>query len=517
MSRRRRFISALGSGYLALVANVFFTAISVPLALHYLTREEFGLWSVVLQITGYLSLLDLGVGQSVSRLLIDWKDDVNGGVYGAVLKTASVAFAFQALAVVVFGVTCNHAVSQLMNIPAALRSTFEALLLWQCVTVAITFLATPLTLPLWSHQRSDLVNIAAVATFAVSLGFLWIGFALGFKTFGLLVSSIAGTLTSISLNACSTLRLKVLPSRANWGVLSWERFWEVFRFSRDLFLLGLAAQLISASQLVLVSRLISLDAAAVWSVCMKSFAMAQLVVCRVLDFSAAGLAELVVWGEHERFRSRLASIVALSAIGAGFFGVLGAFGNQGFVSFWTNGRIGWNSWNDVCAATYLFLICVSRCYTMIAALLKQIGNYKYVSLLEGVLVITGSILLAPHLNFLGILASSVIANILCSGLYGIMRVSKYFHASVVDITFGWLAGPFRFICAFVLVGSVIFWAGGKFQGPLAFGFTAACAGLCGFVLAMLIGLPNEFRTELLTLVRKSGWRTFFQRNQSDNP
>ena len=107
------------------------------------------------------------------------------------------------------------------------------------------------------------------------------------------------------------LRLKVLPSRANWGVLSWERFWEVFRFSRDLFLLGLAAQLISASQLVLVSRLISLDAAAVWSVCMKSFAMAQLVVCRVLDFSAAGLAELVVWGEHERFRSRLASIVAL--------------------------------------------------------------------------------------------------------------------------------------------------------------------------------------------------------------
>jgi len=300
-------------------------------------------------------------------------------------------------------------------------------------------------------------------------------------------------------------------------VLSWERFWEVFRFSKDLFVLGLAAQLISASQLVLVSRLISLDAAAIWSVCMKSFAMAQLAVCRILDFSAAGLSEMVVWGEQERFRSRLASIIALSAIGAGFFGVLGAFGNRGFVHFWTGGRITWDTWNDVCAGTYLFLMCVTRCFTAITGIVKQIGNYKYISLLEGVLVIAGSILLAPHLHFLGILASSIIANILCSGLYGIMRVSKYFHASVVDITFGWLAGSFRFICAFALVGSVIFWAGGKFQGPLAFGFTAACAGLCGFVLAMLIGLPNEFRTELLTLVRKSGWRTFFQRNQSDNP
>jgi len=73
MSRKRRFITALGSGYLALIANVVFTAVSVPLALHYLSKEEFGLWSVVLQITGYLSLLDLGVGQSVSRLLVDSK------------------------------------------------------------------------------------------------------------------------------------------------------------------------------------------------------------------------------------------------------------------------------------------------------------------------------------------------------------------------------------------------------------------------------------------------------------
>src|SRR5260370_29360926 len=82
ISRTKRFASALASGYLALAANVVYTLASIPLALHYLTREEFGLWAVVGQITGYFALLDFGVGQSVSRILIDYKDDVNGGEYG---------------------------------------------------------------------------------------------------------------------------------------------------------------------------------------------------------------------------------------------------------------------------------------------------------------------------------------------------------------------------------------------------------------------------------------------------
>jgi len=507
MSRKRRFLTALGSGYLALIANVFFTGVSVPLALHYLTREEFGLWSVVLQITGYLSLLDLGVGQSVSRLLVDSKDNVDGGVYGSVLKTAIIVFGFQAVTIGILGFTCNRAVSGLMNIPPNLTSTFESLLLWQCQVVAITFLATPLiSVPLWSHQRSDIANLSVVATFAVNLGFLWLGFALGFKTFSLLVSNIAGTAVSIGLNTWAVVRLKLLPSARNWGELSWERFWEVFRFSRDLFVINLASQLISASQIVMVSRLIGLEAAAVWSICMKSFTMAQLVVCRVLDFSAAALSEMVVHGEQARLRSRLASIVAISAVGAGFFGVLGALGNRGFVQFWTNGRVSWNNWDNVFAGFYVISICVTRCYTGISGLTKRIGLYKYVSLLEGVLVIAGSIVLAPRLQFLGILASSIFANLLCSGLYGAVRVAKYLDTPVSEVTVGWLSGACRFLLVFALAGYLIFWAGSRFEGLLAFSCTAVLSALIGILLALLVGLPTEFRKEIILLTQKRGLR-----------
>ena len=84
-SRTHNFIRGLGAGYLAIAVNIAYTAASVPLALHYLGKEQFGLWALALQITGYLILLDLGVSSAVSRFIADHKDDVNNSSYGSLL------------------------------------------------------------------------------------------------------------------------------------------------------------------------------------------------------------------------------------------------------------------------------------------------------------------------------------------------------------------------------------------------------------------------------------------------
>ena len=62
------------SGYGLTLVNLLFTVVSVPLALHYLTKQEFGIWAIALQFASYLLLVDLGVSASVSRLLADHKD-----------------------------------------------------------------------------------------------------------------------------------------------------------------------------------------------------------------------------------------------------------------------------------------------------------------------------------------------------------------------------------------------------------------------------------------------------------
>jgi O-antigen/teichoic acid export membrane protein len=502
MSRAKRFASALASGYLALAANVVYTVLSIPLALRYLTREEFGLWVVVGQITGYFALLDFGVGQSVSRILIDHKDDVNGGEYGATLKSASLVFFFQAAGIFLVGALGGHLLAGLLQIPAHLRSGFQMLMFLQCSVAALNFVTTPFWLPLWSHQRSDIVNLAAVAVFLVNGLFLWSGFQAGLRYYSLALANFAGMVVYISITSCATFKLGFVPSHQKWGKITGAKFREIFGFSRDLFILQVANQFISASQIVLVSRLIGLDAAGVWSVCTKGFTLAQQIVFKIFEFSAPGFSEMVVRGETTRFRVRLGTIVSVTAVVAALIATLGAFGNRTLVLFWTGGKVTWDQLVDVCAALYLFFACVTRCYTGVTGIVKRIGNFKYVILLEGVLVVLGSVWLAPTLHFVGVFLSAILANLICSGLYGVNFVSRHFDTTVSGVTITWLKPALRFVGAFACLAGLIFWIAAQFRGVLPFVLAAVLASVIGLVLGFLVGLREETRMEILSLARQ---------------
>jgi hypothetical protein len=69
MSRVKRFTLSVTTGYLQLGVNVFYTLASVPLALHYLPKKAFGLWALVMQVSSYLALVDLGMASLAARLV----------------------------------------------------------------------------------------------------------------------------------------------------------------------------------------------------------------------------------------------------------------------------------------------------------------------------------------------------------------------------------------------------------------------------------------------------------------
>ena len=92
LDRKNRFWAGLTAGYFAFGANLVYTLVSVPLALHFLSRAEFGLWVLVTQVAGYLMLLDLGMTSSVARFLADHKDSMEKGEYGNILQTGRRVF-----------------------------------------------------------------------------------------------------------------------------------------------------------------------------------------------------------------------------------------------------------------------------------------------------------------------------------------------------------------------------------------------------------------------------------------
>jgi len=507
MSRRKRFFSSLGSGYGALLANVVYTGASVPLALHYLNPTLFGLWAVIAQISGYLSLLDFGVNASVARLLVDHKDDLNGGTYGSLLKAAGLVFAVQGVVVLAIGIIGSPVLANLVGVKDSSRSDFLLLMLVQCAVLAITFLTKPFYLTLWSHQRSDVVNYTAIVGLLTNLVTLWLGFAIGLGIIAFPVSQFAGLVVNTGVTATMSRALGLLPRKECWGRVNSRTFGEIFSFSRDVFLLGIAAQIISASQVVMVCRFLGLEAAATWSICNKVFQFAQQIVYRLFDFSEAAFSEMIVRREIERFKHRFASIITLTASAAVLFAILGIATNAGVVRFWTGGRISWNFTCDVAAAIFLVTSSVDRTYSFIVILLKEIGGYRFVVLLEAGLVIAGGSLLGPRLGFVGIFIASIGSSILCSGLYGVYRTAKFLQLSPIQITAGWLGRPAAFALVFAAVGlissrpflnSPTFWI---------FALAAATTGVTGLLIFYFIGLQRPLKMELnhllSSLIRRS--------------
>ena len=128
-TRTRNFFRGLGAGYVAIAVNIAYTTASIPLALHYLGKEQFGLWALAQQIMGYLMLLDLGVSPAVSRFIANLKDDVNSGSYGSLLLAGAIVFAIQGLLIVISGVSFSFFAPTLFSIPPHLSADFTNVLI----------------------------------------------------------------------------------------------------------------------------------------------------------------------------------------------------------------------------------------------------------------------------------------------------------------------------------------------------------------------------------------------------
>ena len=129
MSRIKNYASSVATGYLSLGANILYSLASVPLALHYLTREEFGLWALVSQLAWYLMLIDTGMSNATGRHLIDHKDDRASGGYGSVLQTGLTVLGAQGGILWLAVLAAAPLVSAAFKLPPHLAPTFERLLI----------------------------------------------------------------------------------------------------------------------------------------------------------------------------------------------------------------------------------------------------------------------------------------------------------------------------------------------------------------------------------------------------
>lgn len=444
------------------------------------------------QIAGYVALVDLGMSGSVSRILVDYKDNRSDGKYGSTLLTFALTSLVQGGLVLVAGISLAFIGGGLLRVPSELQRQFTWLLVGQAAIQAFVFSTRTLSLVLTAHQRYDVTNYSQLALFGVNYLVLWAGLALGCGVYSSLWSQGIVQLLATAINFWWCLRLRLLPSAGEWGTATWERFKEVFSFGKDVFLLVLGSQMISASQTILVTPILGLEAAGVWSVCTRAFTLVSQLVGQILDYSAIPLSELLVRGEEQKFFERFRSITVFTTSIAVLAAVLFALCNQSFVMIWSKGRFGWSPLNDVLLGLWLVLVSVRRCHCGLLGVKKQLGTVKYVYFAEGCVFIGLAIFSARFWGFGAVIGSSIIATSLMSFAYGLRCTKVDFNLSWKE-TLKWLAPAAR-LAVLLVPWAVILWVLSANLAPIRRLATAgAGAGIVGIALLCRWGLDRQMQ------------------------
>ena len=415
------------TGYAQVTVNVIYTLASVPMALKYLDKEQFGLWALVTQITSYLILIEFGLSDSICRHLSDHKDDKSSQAYANTIRTGTWVFSIQGLILIALTGAIALPFTSLLAIPAQLTSDFVTLLCCHAFIAALHLASRPHGAILWSHQRHDIINALGICSLLISYAGLWLGFILGWGLYSTVFAGFCSFLISIILSVLANIRLNYYPARGITGRFSIKQFKQLFGFGGELFIMNLGLQATNASRMAIISRFMGLEAASNWAIASKASSLAQSLTWRIYDTSAPGLAEMETRRENIKLNDRYRDVTQFSC----FFSLLACCGLavvfEPLLSIWTSGKITWNSHNNLLLGLLVVSTTISRCYTGVSSIKKNIGGMKYACLLEAICFITLAIFLTKLYGYTGMLISALICNTtICLG-YGILRSKRILH------------------------------------------------------------------------------------------
>lgn len=440
MNRTRRFISGVASGYVAIICNIAYTAASIPLALHYLTKEEFGLWALAQQIAGYLLMLDLGISFSLNRLIANQKEKVDSSAYQDWLKNGALTFACLGVLMLCLGICFSLLAPKIFSLRGSLATDFRNVLLILTAVNSFSFSTRIFGAPLWAFQRMDVSNLFASLSLFTNFGALWLCFKMGWGVYSLAFAGVIPCLLIPFLTYIFCKKNKYYPLFFLGGSFRFDYLKRLFGFSKDVFEISVGLHILQASQVIILSRTCGLETAALFAVGTKLYTLVSQLVYKIIESSAPGLTEIFISGNTQLFRARLDQLVSLTLF-ASFLGAVCFFTfNHYFVSIWTQKAFLWPQTNDVFLALTLILTSFSKWLVGFFGILGDYRSVRHLYFIEAVVYLFVAGFLAHFYEVQGVLFAAFFCHILItipvsffffSKATGLLRVLRPFAIATI--------------------------------------------------------------------------------------
>jgi O-antigen/teichoic acid export membrane protein len=418
------------SSWAMLAVNTVISFVLSPIVVHALGSVYYGVWSLLMQFTGYLWLFDFGVRESVIKYVAQYDASGEDDKLETTVRTAISVYALVTLAALLAVGVLSAALPYLFNIPADAVPTARIAAFVTGATVAQSFLSNVFVGVLMGLQRIYLVSrvgiLFAIGRAVATIVLLRSGYGLVALAVLNLVLSLANA--GLVVHYCRVF-LPTLPFRPIRPVR--EEVVKILNYGKYVLLSNIGDKIVFATDAIVIGMFLPIAALTPYAIAgtlinqMRSVVMAMAAVFNPLTSSlrAAGDDQVV---------QRVLQTGAKGAMTAGLplcigFIMLG----ERFVTLWMGpehapmaGRV-----MTVLALGYI----IGLPYYTISGVLYGLGQHRIIAIMrvvEGAMNLALSIALVNTIGLVGVAVGTAVPHVIMVGWVLPRALPKIFPVSL---------------------------------------------------------------------------------------
>lgn len=495
MTRTRRAVLGVITNYASALVMAVAGFVLVPIVLHYLGREDYGLWATIGQVLGYLALLDLGMANAVVRRTAKMREHGDMDGINRMVSTALALYCLLGFIFLVAGLAVSTILPYWSAIPPERIQIASTILVIMVVYGALSFPLRVASSTLNGYQRMAATNVTNFMANLLSPVLAVVLLATGFGLIALpLGSVIAGLLAAVA--AFVILRRVVPDLRVGWRYVAREEAREIFGWSWQLFLNNIAVAIIYQTDNLVIASGVGLAAVTIYTLTSRLPMYAMPLIYTLGDSCHPGAFELYEQGKLDRLREVYLRVMRLTAAAGLTTAVIALAFNESFMRLW----VGQGNFGGFTLTAILVFIMFYRVMMQVASIIViSSGKLKGVvlmSLAEAVLNLILSVWWVRDYGIVGVAMGTAIAGILTSGWYVILFTARELRMNVLEYVGRGVVPPL--LCA--VPSAALAFTLIHFYPVISWARLAIEAGAVGALYALLyfiLGLTPEERALLL--------------------
>jgi len=252
MSRARTYARNLLASWAGFGANVVVMFLLSPFIVHSLGNTAYGVWTIVMSLTGYLGLVEMGVRLSLGRHIAYYIGLGDDDSVNAVISTAMLVFVVCGIVILVASVVIAIFLSSLfIKIPPDLIPSARIVVFIVACNLWVSLLSASFNQILTARERFELLHATAVAVLLLrALGTVVVLSRGG----GLIHLACVQLATSTAGAVCAYLlsRRVFRPLRIGRRLAAWSRLRELLGYGIWAFIGNTAEMLIYWTDVVII-------------------------------------------------------------------------------------------------------------------------------------------------------------------------------------------------------------------------------------------------------------------------